>query len=214
MTSWVVRFLVAAVLSGSGLLAGAQQMVKSERTEFSPEPGKALVIFVRSSFVVGAYSSPVVHLDVKTTEAATGKVEIEDKLVGILSMRSKVAYQAEPGEHMFMAVGGGGPGHVAKATLEQGKTYYVLVRPNWGFIPSYSLMPLRKDPGAEFKVDSSDLDGWLKATDFFEPTQEAQGWLNGNRPSVISKKNEALEKWKVMTDEERKKLTFLATDTR
>ena len=203
---------MAAVLAGSSLLAEAQQMVKSERTEIPPEPGKALVIFVRSSMVVGAYSSPVVHIDVKSKDPAAGAVE--DRLVGILSAYSKVAYQAEPGEHTFLSVAAGGSGHVVKALLDPGKTYYILVRPIWGFVPSFSLHPFRKDPDAEFKLDSSDLAGWLKRTDFYEPTPAAQEWMNANRPSVTSKKNEALEKWKAMSDEERRKLTLLATDTR
>ena len=209
----LARFMIAAILAGAGTLAGAQQMVKSTRNEIAPDPGKALVVFVRSSFVVGAYSAPVVHLDVKTTGAA-GAVQMEDKLVGILSMYSKVAYQVEPGEHMFMSVGGGGPGHLAKATLEQGRTYYVLVRPNWGFVPSFSLFPLQRDPGAEFKLDSPELAGWLKGTDFHEPTPVAHEWMNGNRPSIVSKKGEALQKWNAMSDAERRKFTLLATDAR
>ena len=102
--------------------------------EAAPEPGKALVVFVRHSFVVGAYSAPVLDVDDKGA----------DRIVGILSGYSKVAYQAEPGEHTFMSVpSGGGAALVAKAKLQQGKTYYVLVKPNWGFAPSFTLVPAR-----------------------------------------------------------------------
>lgn len=209
----IVRLVAVAMLAGASALAGAQQMVKSTRAEVAPDPGKALIVFVRSSIVVGAYSAPVVHLDVRSTDAA-GAVQLEDKLVGILSMYSKVAYQVEPGEHMFMSVGGGGSGHLARATLEQGKTYYMLVRPNWGFIPSFSLYPLQRDPGAEFKLDSPELAGWLKGTDFQEPTPVAHEWMVANRPSITAKKGEALQKWNAMSDTERRKFTLAASDTR
>jgi hypothetical protein len=207
-TTLTLAFL--ALLAAAPLAGASEPMVKSTRTDFSPDPGKALVIFVRSSFVVGAYSSPVVALDVKTADN-----KVEDKLVGILSAYSKVAYQANPGENTFLAVAfGGGDGHIARARLEAGRTYYILVKPNWGFVPSFSLMPLLNDPKAEFRVESPELAGWLKSTEFIEPTQAAEGWLNGNRDSVNTKKLAALEKWKTMPDDEKRKLTLLETDAR
>lgn len=210
-------FLPAVVLVGglTGVPAYAadDQMIKSAITEHTPEAGKALVIFVRSSFVVGAYAAPIVHVDVKKTSPKPEELAVDDKVVGILSAYSKIAYQAEPGEHTFMSVPfGGGPALVAKATLQAGKTYYVLAKPNWGFAPSFTLLPLRNDPKAEFRLDSPELAGWLKGTDFYEPTQFAQGWLNGNRTSVMAKKAEALAKWNALPEEEKKKFTLLETD--
>ena len=194
---------VLACLLAPGAALAQDLMVKSTRTEAAPEPGKALVVFVRSSFVVGAYSAPVLDVDFKGA----------DRMVGVLSGYSKIAYQAEPGEHTFMSVpAGGGPALVAKARLDAGKTYFVLVKPNWGFAPSFTLVPARNDPAAEVKVDSPELTGWLKGVDFYEPTPLVEGWLNANRASITTKKAEALTKWNALPEEEKRKLTLLETD--
>jgi hypothetical protein len=206
--------LCAALFAGA---AGAQQepMVKSTRTEVAPEPGKALVIFVRSSFVMGAYSSPVFHVDAKNPDPKPGQPAVDDRLIGILSKYSKVAYQAEPGDQTFMSVPAmGGEALIAKARLQAGKTYYFLVKPNWGMSPSYSLMPLRKDPSAEFRLDAPDLGKWLAGTEFYEATEYAQGWVNENRSSIMQKKAEALRKWNAMPEAERKLLMLEETDSK
>jgi len=196
----MIRFLKIAfalvVALGFGSANAQDAMVKSNRKEASPEPGKALVIFVRSSMVVGAYSAPVIDVDVKNPEPKPGQAALDDRVVGILSSYSKVAYQAEPGEHTFMSMpSGGGAALVLKANLQAGRTYFVLVKPNWGMSPSFTLMPMRNDPKSEFRLDSPDLALWLGRTDFYEPTDFAQGWLNGNRQSVNQKKADALREW-------------------
>lgn len=205
-------WIVASGLVAASALA-QDQMVKSTRTEAVPDAGKALVIFVRHSFVVGAYSAPVLDVDVKNPDPRPGQLPVDDKVVGILSGYSKIAYQAEPGEHTFMSMpAGGGGALVAKAHLQAGKTYYVQVKPNWGFAPTFTLVPARNDPAAELRVDAADLAGWLKGTEFYEPTPLADGWLNGNRPSITTKKAEALAKWNALPDAEKKKYTLLETD--
>lgn len=212
----VIRSLLWLIASGfiaTSVHAQDQQMVKSARTETVPDAGKALVIFVRHSFVMGAYQAPVMDVDVKNADPKPGHLPEEDKVVGILSGYSKIAYQAEPGEHTFMTVpASGGTALVAKAKLQAGKTYYFLVKPIWGFSPAYALIPARQDPKAEVRVDSAELAGWLKGTEFYEPTSLAQGWLNGNRPSILSKKAEALAKWGSLPEDEKNKLTLLETD--
>jgi hypothetical protein len=207
--SWVV----ASCLVAASAAAQDAQMVKSTRTEAVPDAGKALVIFVRHSFVMGAYQAPVMDVDLKNPDPKPGQLPVEDKVIGILSGYSKVAYQAEPGEHTFMTVpASGGTALVAKAKLQAGKTYYFLVKPIWGFSPAYALIPARQDPKAEVRVDSTELAGWLKGTEFYEPTPLAEGWLNGNRPSILTKKAEALAKWTALPEDEKNKLTLLETD--
>jgi hypothetical protein len=208
----ILRTVLALLMGLSGAVAWAQeQMVKSARTEAAPEPGKALVTFVRHSFVMGAYRAPVLHVG----ESRPGQPPADDRVVGILSGYSKIAYQAEPGEHTFMTVpASGGTALVAKANLQAGKSYFFLVKPIWGFSPAYALVPARDDAAAEVRLDSPDLAGWLKGTEFYEPTEFAQGWLNGNRQSINEKKAEALAKWNALPDEEKKKLTLLETDSR
>jgi hypothetical protein len=204
---------IACLFMSSTCALAQEQMIKSKGTEAAPAPGKALVIFVRHSFVMGAYQAPVLDVDVKNADPKPGQLPVEDRVVGILSGYSKIAYQAEPGEHTFMTVpASGGSALVAKATLQAEKTYFFLVKPIWGFSPAYALTPARQDPKAEIRVDSADLAGWLKGTEFFEPTEFAAGWLNGNRPSVLAKKAEALAAWEKLPPAEKEKLTLQETD--
>jgi len=204
------KIVVGMLIGGMSAFACAgDKMAKSEQSEVAPAPDKALVIFMRSSIVVGAYSAPVIDADVKTI--VNGETKTEDKMVGILSMYSKVAYQAEPGEHTFISTAGSG--RIAKANLIAGKTYYILVRPNWGMSPSFSLRPLRADPTAEVCLDSPDFESWLK-TSFYEPTEEALSWMKENRDSIIEKKTDLLRKWETLPNEEKVALTLLPTDVK
>jgi len=202
-------FLCVLLGSLSGLAQADEKMIKLERSEFVPAPGKALVIFMRSSIVAGAYSAPVIDADVKTT--VNGESKTEDKLVGILSMYSNVPYQADPGEHVFISAAGSG--RIAKATLLEGKTYYILVRPNWGMSPSYSLRPLHADPKAEVRLNHEDLPKWL-TSDFKEPTAEGHAWAKENAASITEKKIAVLQLWETLPEDEKAALTLLPTDTK
>jgi hypothetical protein len=86
------------------------------------------------------------------------------------------------------------------------------VKPNWGFAPSFTLVPARNDAAAEVRLDSPELAGWLKGTEFYEQTQLAPGWLNANRDSVAAKKEEALKSWNAMPEAERAKYTLQESD--
>lgn len=72
---------------------------------------KALVVLLRPSTLGSMDPSSVFHRRGEHPE-----------LVGIVAARSKAAFQAEPGEHLFMAIGQGAD--LMSADLQVGKTCY------------------------------------------------------------------------------------------
>jgi hypothetical protein len=106
----VLLVVVLALLSG----CASSMMIRSE-TVLVPGPDYAVVNFLRPSIMGGAI-----------------KFGIWDKenLVGILTPKNYIQYKASPGEHIFMARAENWA--VIKATVDAGKTYYVLAAPRMG----------------------------------------------------------------------------------
>jgi len=121
----------------------------------------------------------------------------EDKLVGILSERTKVAYVTSPGEHTFMALGY--RANFLKARLDGGKTYYVLLKPYLEAVkPDYTLMPVKgKDLAADrFKKSVEDCA-------YVENTPSSHDWAQHNAKSIEAKKRISLPKWEHLPDAEK-----------
>lgn len=176
-------------------------MVKVEKPVLTPQPGKALVVFVRSSLVVGAYDS-VIYDTVEDTKDG------EEKVVGILGAYGKVAYQAEPGKHWFFSTGGGGEASHLLANLKEGKTYYVRVKPHWSFVPRFSLRPVSREPGAEYPFDQQEIDTWKTADDYYEATPAIEVWKKDNLDSIIDKKRQSFAKWQELNPQQQESLTL------
>lgn len=121
-------------------------MTKAEAVGSPPE-GKALVTFLRPSAL--AKSSQVAIWD-------------DERFVGMLLARTYVQYVAEPGEHVFMAVGFNKA--YLKATLQAGKTYYVIGRVHPGAAGRVSVVldPVTKADYAN-PVETANLAKWMKA---------------------------------------------------
>jgi hypothetical protein len=85
----------------------------------APEPGKALLVFMRPSGVGSGIQSTVYEV--------SGD---EVRIIGIVSAKTKIAYQAEPGKQLFMTVGESAD--FMSAELQPGRTYYASVAPRMG----------------------------------------------------------------------------------
>jgi len=94
-----IRLFISSILLIL-LLSGCAGSVKnmstmSEAEALSPiEEGKAKIVFMRPSSLGFAIQSSV--FEIKADKPA---------LVGIVAAKKKVAYQVEPGEHLFMVAG-------------------------------------------------------------------------------------------------------------
>jgi len=142
----------------------------------APAPGKALVIFMFPGR--GAVQSSV--------------FEIRDNaptLVGVLTTKAKVAYQAEPGKRLFMVVGESGD--FMGADLVAGKTYYARVAPRMGVWKArYSLYPVHKA-----ELGGAQLAEWLSDCRWVEKVADSEAWAQENQESIRSKYADYYPKW-------------------
>ena len=142
--------LAILALSSAFLLGGCAGTVKSMReapveksVAMKPEPGKALVVFMRPSGLGFAVQSSV--FDVKDNQPS---------LVGIVAAKAKVAYQAPPGVHLFMVIGESAD--YMEAELLPDLTYYAQVSPRMGMWKArFSVEPVKPATldTATFKTD-------------------------------------------------------------
>lgn len=196
----VIRWSAALLLVLG--LAGCQSslMTKAGGGEPKPEPGKALVVFMRPSSLGGAIQSSVYDTSEK-----------EDKFIGIVSTKTKIAYQADPGDHLFMVVAENADFMVAH--LDAGKTYYVLVSPRMGMWKArFSLLPIHNRADAKYSMQSEDFRDWMAKTDWVSVTPAAQQWYQQHEADIRAKKLDYMQRWNTADAQQRAELTLPADD--
>ena len=156
----------------------------------APEPGKALVVFMRPSGFGFAIQSSV--------------FEVEDKqsasLIGILAAKTKLAYQVEPGRRLFMVIGENAD--FMSANLEANRTYYAQVAPRMGLWKArFALEPVPRK-----QLDTSDLRGSLEDCRWVQKTAESENWAMSNMASIQSKRAEYYKEWADKPESERPQL--------
>jgi hypothetical protein len=165
LAAWVL-FATFAGLQGCATLmrdAPSQQLTP-------PRAGTAKIVFMRTSFVAGAIGCDLFDV-----------VNGELRFIGQLPMGNKVVYETTPGDKVIMAYGTAADFMTAK--LEAGKTYYAIVRPNWGtggFYPT----PIRKQSSVDPDQSSREFKDWLSSTKLIEPTEATDAWFKENRPKM------------------------------
>jgi hypothetical protein len=176
-----------ALISTLLVLSGCQSslMIAPDATSLPQvKSDKALVVFMRPSTFGGGVQSSVYDT----------RDEGQDIFAGIVSAKSKVAYYAEPGEHLFMVVGENAD--FMSAQLDAGKKYYVLVTPRIGLWKArFSLLPIRNDAKAEHNLHSDEFRSWDAATQWMSISPKAQTWFQRNAESIQSRKLDYLPKW-------------------
>jgi len=199
----MIRMLRIALLS---LLLVSSFAIAKETGKYvqeqspKPEEGKALVIFLRTSFVGSAISASVYDAP-----------DAETRFIGIIQNKQRVAYQAEPGQHRFMVIAENAD--FVDATLEAGKTYYVLVSPRMGaWKARFSLLPIHNDPAAEESLHSADFKEWMAKTQLVEATESNLAWYERTKANIEEKKADYLKKWNVMLPADKAELTLKAED--
>ena len=139
----------------------------------APDPGKALVVFLRPTL---------------TGYAIQAAVYDGERFIGIVSRHTAVPYQAEPGAHRFMVVSEAAD--FLDAELAAGRTYFVDVAPRMGaWRARFSLLPLSAER------DARDVATWLAESTVVAPNADAQAWAERNHASVLKKKNAYEPKW-------------------
>lgn len=152
-------------IMGIILVTGCSSVMKNAAYSFSAkaEADSANIVFMRSTFVSSA-------IGVELFEVKDGKLEF----IGQLPNGSKLVYKTSPGQKVFMAYGVAAD--FMLADVVGGKTYYSIVRPNWGsggFIPT----PIRAGDSSNYNMKSKDFQTWLKNTDLLEKKPGANEWF-------------------------------------
>ena len=171
--------LLLAVLLLSGCAGSTRLMKSAADASYEPLADKAVVIFMRPQTMGFAVQS--VAYDI---------IGNENKLVGIVSAKKKVAYITNPGEHLFMVIGESADFMIADLTA--GKTYYALVTPRMGWNKArFSLTPVHKN-----QVNLSNLESWKKACIFTENSESSHQWAEKHSRNVEGMRGRYYEKWK------------------
>jgi hypothetical protein len=175
-------------------------MAKSSGAQATQPPGKATVVFLRPSSFGGA-----IQASVYDTHAQ------DDTFIGIVSAGNKLAYAAEPGDHLFMVMAENADFMIAH--LEAGKTYYVDVRARPGLWKArFSLLPIHHDPAAKYNTQSADFQQWLSKTEWVEKGATADQWYREHAADVREKKLGYMKKWDAMAPADKAELVLNAKD--
>ncbi|MGH8617348.1 MAG: hypothetical protein ACREUW_06615 [Burkholderiales bacterium] len=194
-TATIILAALVLLLSGCAGSVVNMREVPADRAVATPQPGKAMVVFMRPSGLGFAVQSSV--YEVRGNEVA---------LVGIVAAKTKLAYQSEPGNRLFMAVGESAD--FITANLQANKTYYVTVEPRMGLWKArFSLEPIGKG-----KLATAEFENDLKECKWVEKSEASDKWAADNMESIQSKRVEYYADWLKKPDNER--LVLLAEDGR
>ena len=156
--------------------------------------GKAKVVFMRSSIVAGAIGCEVFEV-----------VNGELRLIGQLPTGNKVAYETTPGKKVFMTYGTAADFMLAE--LEAGKTYYSVVRPNWG-TGGFAPTPVRAP-----ELKSSEVEGLMKGTKLIEAdAKSADAWMAENKQRMQGVYTEYWDRFQRKSSQEKLDRTLLPKD--
>ena len=158
--------VTAITLLTSGCASNLMRDAPSQQIA-APGAGKATIVFMRTSFVAGAIACDLF-------EVVNGDLSY----MGQLPTGNKIAYETTPGQKVFMAYGTAAD--FMLANVEAGKTYYAIVRPNWGtggFYPT----PVRVKSAIEPDQGSKEFKEWMSGTKLIVPAEGAPAWFAENK---------------------------------
>lgn len=195
-------FKILAVFSSVWLAAcaGSPMLPSSNQVVTAPDPGKAQIVFMRSSFLGSAINASLFEVNGDQNE-----------FIGIMANGTKICKEVEPGEHTFMVVSEAAD--FMKANLEGGKTYYAMVTPRMGaWKARFSFQPIKNGAEGNFSTTSDDFQDWVSDTKRVENSQKSLLWAKNNAASVDAKRNDYFTKWKAKDPAEIARQTLEASD--
>jgi hypothetical protein len=200
MSKWLKFVFLAVIAFAPVAYAKDPQMVRSDQQSPVPEEGKAMVVFMRPSSYGGLIAASVYVAP-----------DSETRFLGVIRPKQKVAVQMEPGTHRFMVIAENAD--FLDASLEAGKTYYVLISPRMGVWKArFSLFPLHKTGSDEYNLQSADFKEWVAKTEYVEIAPAGQRWYDENKTGIDKKKADFLVKWNKMAPKDRAELVLHAED--
>ena len=182
--------MVTALLGGcAGPIKNMQEMAPGA-PDPSPKPGKAMVVFMRPATLGFAVQSSVFEI----------RGGAHSELVGIVAAKTKVAYHAEPGPSVFMALGESA--EFIDAELVAGRTYYAYVAPRMGMWKARFVL----EPKSRQDLESGSFKTDLQDCRWVEVAPESRQWMRENLPSIESKRAAHFREWQDKPVAERMRL--------
>jgi len=176
---------LALLVSGCGTIKYMKEMPAGTAVK-APAPGKAMVVFMRSSFLGQAIGSSVFEIRNDNPE-----------LVGLVANKTMVAHEVDAGRRLFMVVSESAD--YMSADLAPGRTYYAFVTPRMGaFRARFSLAPVKK--GGDF---SREAESCLRECRLVANTPESEQWARENMDSIRSKHAENYSRWNQKPEKEK-----------
>ncbi len=173
-------------------------MMKSESPDVvSPPVEKATVVFMRKSIVASAIGVEIFEV-------------VDDQLsfVSALPTGNKIAHQTAPGTKVFMAYGTAADFMIANVL--GGKTYYSIVRPNWG-TGGFAPTPIRQAT-SEYNMQADDFESWNSGTTLIEKNQTADEWFQQNKAKYQAIYQQYWQRFQNKTSDEKRQRTLLPED--
>ena len=168
-----------------------------------PMPGKALVVFVRPPAyitIIDYGRIPVFEAKKSDSVTETAGKDSEPEIIGILPVRTMVAYHVDPGRHLFMVLGQFAD--FMTADVLPNRTYYVfaLARPG-KFRALYSLKAVDKQ-----EQGSKDFKEIIASFKWVVKTPEALNYAASNMAAIRSRQDESYRVWIQKAESERPRL--------
>jgi hypothetical protein len=162
--AWAGLVVTSAVLFG----CASSVMRDASTQQISPaEAGKVKIVFMRSSMIAAAVGCDLFEV-----------VDGDLRYLGSLPTGNKIAFETTPGRKVFMAYGTAAD--FMLADVVGGKTYYSIVRPNWG-TGGFAPTPIRTGFSTEPGIKSKEFQDWLSGTKLIEPNENAAAWFSENK---------------------------------
>jgi hypothetical protein len=194
--------LVCIALATAPAYANSNKLMQPAAQQQQPplEPGKAMLVILRPSFVGGAIAASVYDISGDQT-----------RLIGVLGPKDKIAYQVDAGPHRFMVVAENAD--FMEATLDAGKTYYAVVRARPGMWKArFSLLPIHASSADQYNLQGAEFKEWNEKSEWVERTGRADAWFADHSASIDGKKRDYLVKWDRMAANDKAELVLHAED--
>jgi len=170
----------------------------------TPVPGKALIVFVRPRTyitLVDSARAPVFKANIGGLVPEAVGVDSDPEIIGIVNAKTMAAYQIEPGEHLFMVVGGENADFMTADVLPN-KTYYVLILARPGrFRVLFSFKAVDKQ-----EQGSKDFKEIIASSTWVAKTAETLDYAASNMRSIRSRQSQNYRQWTQKAESQRPRL--------
>lgn len=149
-----------------------------------PEAGKALVHFMRPSSLGGGIQSYLYD---------------GEQYIGTVSAGTRVSYQADPGEHLFMVTGD--TADFMMADVVAGSIYHAVISAYPGFVTyRFAFRPVND------QVADEELNRWFTGTREVVVNPKGEEWANDNEDRAAKFQKKYLPSWQRKDEADKQRL--------